>query len=430
MFFNNSKKELEEKNLALAEALEKIATLEKEYKEIIDKDKEIKLKQEALNALIQGIDQLTKEKSSLELVNQNMTKEIGLYEDQLEINAFGLYKPSFSFETSEQFKAEIEKIYEMQKQAIKDDTAVICEVQWTLDGNATAGNKMMNQYKKLMLFGFNGECDALIAKVKWNNAEKSKERIQKTYDNINKLVKAQHINISDEFLQLKIKELTLTHEYELKKYEEKEEQRVLREQMKEEEKAQKEFEKAQREAEIEEERFHRALEKAREELKKSTGETPEILLEQIKQLEQKLNEAHERKERAIAMAQLTKVGHIYIISNIGSFGENIYKIGMTRRLDPIDRIRELSDASVPFHFDIHAIIYSENAPQLETELHRYFSQRRLNQINTKKEFFNIHLDEIESFVISHTKAKIEFTKIAEAKEFRETKALMSIPISN
>jgi hypothetical protein len=121
---------------------------------------------------------------------------------------------------------------------------------------------------------------------------------------------------------------------------------------------------------------------------------------------------------------LTKVGHIYVISNLGSFGQDVYKIGMTRRLDPLDRVRELGDASVPFQFDIHAIIYSENAPQLEYELHKRFAERRLNRVNSKKEFFKVSLEEIEAFVKEHANAEIEFIKLAEAREYRETLAML------
>ena len=283
---------------------------------------------------------------------------------------------------------------------------------------------MTNQYKKLMLFAFNGECDGLIAKVKWNNASKTKERIIKAFETINKLGVTQNVFITEDFLKLKLEELALTYEYEQKKFEEKEEQRLIREQMREEEKAQKEFEKAQKEAEEEEKRFQKALEKAKAELEGANPINATALQEQIKELEQKLEAAHERKERAIAQAQLTKVGHIYVISNLGSFGEDVYKIGMTRRLDPLDRVRELGDASVPFQFDIHAIIYSENAPQLEYELHKKFADRRLNRVNNKKEFFKVSLEEIEAFVKEHANAEIEFTKLAEAREYRETLAML------
>lgn len=169
------------------------------------------------------------------------------------------------------------------------------------------------------------------------------------------------------------------------------------------------------------------MDKARKELGSASQNEVDELNSQISSLEKKLQEAHERKERAISMAQMTKVGHIYVISNIGAFGEDVVKIGMTRRLDPLDRVRELGDASVPFQFDVHAIIYSENAPQLENELHKKFNDRRLNRINNRKEFFKASLEEIEIFVKEHAGAEIEFTKVAEAREYRET-LIISNPI--
>ena len=129
------------------------------------------------------------------------------------------------------------------------------------------------------------------------------------------------------------------------------------------------------------------------------------------------------------MAQQTKRGHVYVISNIGSFGENIYKIGMTRRLDPMDRIRELGDASVPFPFDVHAIIFSEDAPSLENTLHKAFENKRVNLVNPRKEFFDVTLAEIEA-VVHENNASIQFTQIAEARDFRETKAIKNKHDSN
>ena len=124
----------------------------------------------------------------------------------------------------------------------------------------------------------------------------------------------------------------------------------------------------------------------------------------------------------MSMAQQTRRGHVYIISNIGSFGENVYKIGMTRRLDPMDRVRELGDASVPFPFDVHAIIFCEDAPTLEAKLHRALEQKRVNLINPRKEFFNVSLEEIENLVHEND-ATIEFTKLAEARDYRESMAI-------
>jgi len=397
---------------------------EAKYQPLIDKDREIEKRQ-------QDIDQLKLELAALNekyqfgiQVHSNLEKEIDLYQDTLEIGSYGLYQPQYSFDLPEQYKLELELNYSLQKALISREAAVVCHTEWSVGGSKAEGRKMTKHYMKLMLYAFNGECDGLIAKVKWNNASKTEERIRNAYMSINRLGESHNIRITSEYLQLKLKELALTYEYELKKQEEKEEQRRIREQMREEERAQKEFEKAQKEAEDEEKRYQKALEKAQKELGLASKEEMEALNQKIGDLEKHLQEAKEKKERALSLAQQTKVGHIYVISNIGSFGEDVYKIGMTRRLDPLDRIKELGDASVPFQFDIHAIIYSENAPQLEYELHKRFNEKRLNRINGRKEFFKISLEEIETFIKGHSSAEIQFTKLAEAKEFRETLNLL------
>lgn len=273
-----------------------------------------------------------------------------------------------------------------------------------------------------MVRAFNGESDAAIMKVKWNNVQKMEERIKKAFEAINKLGEPTKIAITEKYLQLKLDELHLAYEYQEKLYQEREEQRQIREQMREEEKAQRELEKAQKDAELEELRKEDALIKARRELEAATGEELNRLNEQVAKLEQQLEEAREKKERALSMAQQTKKGHIYVISNIGSFGEDVYKIGMTRRLEPMDRVKELGDASVPFEFDVHAIIYSENAPELENKLHRRFDDKRINMVNYKKEFFNVSLEEVAD-AVKEMHGDFEFTLIAEAKQYRETLAI-------
>lgn len=415
---------MKEKEEELETTLSKLFAYEQEFKDVIDKSSLLQAKMSSIKDAERKLEELnTTYQQGLNL-HKTLSNEIALYEDNLEISSFGLHKPLFSFDTSEKFKHELEINYEKQKQLIKDGSAVICHTEWTVGGSKVEGRKMTNQYKKLMLFAFNGECDGLISKVKWNNAAKTKEKINKSFDTINKLGVTQDVVITRDFLKLKLDELALTYEYEQKKYEEKEEQRLIREQMREEEKAQRELDKAQKEAEDEERRFQKALDKAKQELQGGNSLNSSLLEGQIKELERKLSEAHVKKERAIAQAQLTKVGHIYVISNVGSFGEDVYKIGMTRRLDPLDRVKELGDASVPFQFDVHAIIYSLNAPQLEYELHKKFSERRLNKVNHKKEFFRISLEEIEAFVKQHANAEIEFTKLAEAREYRETQSML------
>lgn len=421
---NKLRKTLLEKETALANSEQQLDTLTQRYAHVIDLDKTLDERRQEIITQKNELTALNDKYQGALKVYHDLEQQVKLYENNLEIIEYGLYKPVFDYTTSEQYKQQLEQNYDAQKALVKNDGAVVCPIEWEVSGSKAEGRKMTDKYKKLMLFAFNGECDGLIAKVKWNNATRIQERIRKSFDSINKLGASTKVSLTDAFLDLKLKELALTYELEQKLYEEKEEQRVIREQMREEEKAQKELERAQREAEDEEKRYQRAIEKVQKELGYAKNEEIEVLNHQMQFLQQQLEEAHQKKERALSMAQLTKVGHIYVISNIGSFGENVYKIGMTRRLDPADRVKELGDASVPFSFDVHAIIYSENAPQLERELHVQFAGRRLNRINQKKEFFRVTLDEIETFVNQHAGAEIAFTKMAEAREYRETLTML------
>ncbi|OJX00124.1 MAG: chromosome partitioning protein ParA [Bacteroidetes bacterium 43-93] len=381
-------------------------------------------KADELSRIQADIDSLNEKYVQSLSIYKKLEGEISAYENTLDLYEFGLYKPQFNFDHSEQYRLALEVNYDKQKICISNNLAIVCKTEWTVSGSVVEGRKLTRQYTKLMTYAFNGECDSLIAKVKWNNIDKTKERIIKAFENINKLGQVHNIQVTEAFLALKIEELSLTYEYELKKHEEKEEQRRIREQMKEEEKVRKEYERLQKEAEDEEARFKKAINKTQKELESASQSEVDELNKKIKDLEKSLLEAQEKKERAISLAQMTKVGHIYVISNHGSFGEDIYKIGMTRRIDPLDRVKELGDASVPFQFDVHAIIYSENAPQLEYDIHRKFASYRLNKVNNRKEFFRVSIDEIEQFVLAHTNAAIQFTKMAEAREFRQTQSLL------
>jgi multidrug efflux pump subunit AcrA (membrane-fusion protein) len=193
----------------------------------------------------------------------------------------------------------------------------------------------------------------------------------------------------------------------------------VRAEQREEERVQRELQKEQEEAEKDEAKYEKALEKARSELGAAIDAEREAMLARVQALEADLAAAHSRKERAMAQAQLTKMGHVYVISNIGAFGEGVLKIGLTRRLDPEERIKELGDASVPFPFDLHALIYSENAPALESELHNRFWERRLNWANDRKEFFTASLEEVNA-VLKELRLEASVLGVPEAREYRET----------
>jgi hypothetical protein len=380
-------------------------------------------------------EELVSLRSKCKVLDEDYQKALGLYtqlknetailESKLEYVDFGIYEPLYAFEKSDEYREEQKRIIQKQKELISADAAAICHTRWTVEGSIAKGRIMTNKNKKLLLRAFNGECDAQISKVKWNNYAVISERIDKTYERLNKLSESDHIYISKEYFKLKKEELQLEYEYQQKKYQEKEEARIINEERREEEKALRDYEKARRDAERDELYYSKALKKVQQEIENATGAKYESLLEKISYLEVELKEAIENKERAISMAQQTRRGYVYVISNIGSFGENIYKIGMTRRLDPVDRIRELSNASVPFKYDIHAMILSEDAPSLEYKLHAAFDKNKVNLINGRKEFFNVTLNEIEQKV-KEEGVEIEFTFIPEARDYRESISIKEI----
>lgn len=417
--------------------LEEIQALKSQlirFKSIFDIEAEVARQKKSLDQMISSKNsEIISIEDSLKTLNTNyqsaletykkLRKEVSIFESKLDLIEFGVYEPVYSFEKSDDYRVEQDKIIEKQKSMINADNAAICDFKWSVEGSEEKGKALVKVYKKLMLCAFNGECDVLIAKVKWNNVVQMKERMQKLFEAINRLGEKFKVYLNSQYLDLKKKELILEHEYQMKRQKEKEEMRAIQEELREEEKAKGEFEQAQKEAEKEEANYQKALDKARKEVELVTGEKQEKLQAQIEKLEQELKEAQEKKERALSMAQQTKRGHVYIISNIGSFGENVYKIGMTRRLEPEDRVKELGDASVPFQFDIHAMIYSDEAPTLEHELHKAFTNKKVNMLNYRKEFFNVTLDEIEQQV-KKIGLDAEFSRLPEAMEYRETLAIL------
>jgi hypothetical protein len=210
-----------------------------------------------------------------------------------------------------------------------------------------------------------------------------------------------------------------THEL---REQEREEQRRIKEQIREEEKARREYERAQKEAAKEEDVIRRAMERAQKEIAQATDSQRAKYEAQLQELALRLQAAEEKNQRALSMAQQTKRGHVYIISNVGSFGEEVFKIGLTRRLEPLDRIRELGDASVPFEFDVHALIVSDDAPALERSLHRHFLAAQLNKVNPRKEFFKASLSVIRAEV-EKLGIQANWTMVAAAAQFRESQAI-------
>ena len=414
------KKELQE--------IERLSNLLVKYQPIIDVELEKEKISQDIVGMKSGFAALDKDYQQSLAIYKKLVADVGLYESKLDFQEHGIYQPIYTFDGSFAFKHEQDLVIEKQKKMIKDGNATLSSIKWSVNGSEAKGRAKTGRFIKLILRAFNGECDALIHKVKWNNIVQFKERIAKSYETLNKIGENEGVSISKQYMELKLQELTLEHEHELRKYEEKVELRLAQTAIREEEQARKEYEIAQKEAEDEEKKYQKALSRLRIEFEVANSDKQMELKQQIMDLTTQLEEALIKKERAISMAQQTKRGHIYVVSNVGSFGENIFKIGMTRRLEPTDRIKELGDASVPFVFDTHAIIFSDDARDLERRLHLAFNHLRVNRINQRKEFFIVTLDEIESQVREFG-LNANFIRIPEAMEYRETKALHDLSSS-
>lgn len=297
---------------------------------------------------------------------------------------------------------------------IKEDKAALCDYV-EAERRETA--------VRFVTDAFNGKVDSILSKTKHDNYGTMKQQIEDAFALVNKNGKPfRNARITAEYLASRLEELKwAVRAYELKKLEQ-EEQRQIREQMREEERARREYEKAIAEAEKEEKMLQKAMAEARKHLESASQEERARYEQQLAELQEKLTIAEEKNKRAISMAQQTRSGHVYVISNIGSFGEDVYKIGMTRRLEPMDRVNELGDASVPFSFDVHAMIYSENAPTLEKTLHKKFIDNQINKVNPRKEFFNLGIADIKK-AVEDMDIDVHWTMVAEAREYNESKAL-------
>lgn len=339
-------------------------------------------------------------------------------ETAIEMQEFGIYEPCYEFANSSQYKDKLTEIRDQQKQLIKKDMACAGDATWTVNGNAAQGKKMVRDMQKLLLRAFNLECDNLIDSVRVSSFEKSLERIKTTSEQISKLGSIMNISIAPAYVTLKLKELALALDYQQKKQEEKEKLRELKEQQREEARVQKEIEEARTKLKKEKAHYSNALQSVVDQINKN-GETPE-LLEKKAELENQLSETEKAITNVDYREANKKAGYVYVISNIGAFGDNVFKIGMTRRLDPMERVVELGDASVPFLFDVHALIFTDDAPSLEAALHAAFEDKKVNKINPRREFFKVSLDEIKDVVNKNFDSTVEWIDIPEAEQYRQS----------
>ncbi len=424
---------IKEDNVRLKELLDKIGATE--AIEVSNRIDSLKKEEEQLfnknNAILEQIKQTERElndkkrtiaieiqQTELELVEKK--KQLISVDEELMFESFALYTPHYSFQNSEEYKNKLEEIRKKQKELIKSKSAATGNMNWTVNGSKSQGTKMVNDMIKLVLRSFNNECDYSIDKVKFNNIDKAEKRIESSFDTLNKLGIVMDVAISPLYRDLKFEELHLAHEYQQKKEQEKEEQRQLKEEMREQMKLEQEIRAAREKIQKEKKHYLKAINDIKERINLAATEIEKSeLIKKLTELEEASGKLDEEEKMIDYREQNAKAGYVYVISNIGSFGEDVYKIGMTRRLEPLDRIHELGDASVPFPFDIHALIFSDNAPELERKIQSHFRKGQLNKINDRKEFFQADISEIEKIIQENYDNVVDVVKIAPAEQYRE-----------
>lgn len=350
-------------------------------------------------------------------------KQLLSMDDDLLVQEFSLYRPTYQFTKSEEYKKRLDKIRQDQKEMIKGGYAVSGSDEWTVNGSKAEGRRMVKNMQKLLLRAFNSECDELIDKVKYSNYDLSVRRLNSAYESIEKLGERMNVAIMHCYYLSKLDELNLAFEYQQIQQQEKEERKEARAQAREAEKLAKEIAEQRKKIEKEEAHYLKALANIVKQLDNASLEEKADLLSKKIEISEHLEKIEKALKDIDYREANIKAGYVYIISNIGAFGEGIYKIGMTRRLDPLDRIDELSDASVPFNFDVHAMIFSDDAPGLESALHRAFEDRKVNMVNHRREFFRVSLDEIKEVVRKNYDKTVEFVDVPDAEQYRITEKM-------
>jgi uncharacterized small protein (DUF1192 family) len=358
-----------------------------------------------------GIADLTVRQQTLEQQVSELSDQVVVTEETAILQEVGVYEYRHPLSDAVAYQAELKRLKDLIKvMALKDGGAVLANTNWTVNGSAPKGRAMVRDYSKLVLRAYNAEADNLVRGLKPYKLESAIERLSKIAATISKLGKTMDIRISDQYHRLRIKELELTADYQEKRAEEKERERVERERLREERKVQEELARERARLEKEHQHYLNVLRRYEEQGAQEAIERTRASLGTIKK-------AIEDVDYRVANV---RAGYVYVISNVGAFGDGMIKVGLTRRLDPTERVRELGDASVPFKYDTHALVFSEDAVGLESEMHGRFADRRVNRVNKRREFFYATPSEVKNVLVELAGDLLEYTETAEAIEYRQS----------
>lgn len=321
----------------------------------------------------------------------------------------GIYKYRHPLDDAVAYKAQLKQAQDNIKALAKSGGAVSSMSNLTFNNSAREGAKLIRDLSKLMLRAYNSEADNIVRTLKPYTSASAISRLDKARESIAKLGRIIELRITDDYHRWRVYEIELTSDYLAKVEEEKERLKDERARQREEEKAMREFEAEKRRLEKERTHYESAIEKLREK-----GDEQEV-----SEMESKLADIEAAIKGVENREANIRAGYVYVVSNFGSFGEHVVKIGLTRRLDPMDRVRELGGASVPFNFDVHALIFSDDAVSLENNLHQCFAERRLNMVNIRREYFYATPQEVRDALIEiGGQQLLEFNEMPEAVDWR------------
>ena len=376
--------------------------IDNQNEEIYNLSNDKQKRTEEMSYILRSKDELDTIKSELKILNSKLIQKYYMFSN-------------YDYITSQDCKNELVLLKEKEKVLHQNEEDVWVQTR------ENESYKLRERVVRQILRNFNSECDNIMSNITVKNIDKERNKIQKSFHTLNKLYSIDGVALSKELLELKLEQITLMYTYELKHEQELEIQKAIKEQMMEEAKAQRELEEQKKKIEKDLQQHIGEVNRMMKYLQKTEIDAEkQLYMDKIKELEDKIKVLESDKETVLERVENAKAGFVYIISNIGSFGEGIYKIGMTRRLEPMDRVKELSSASVPFEFDVHAMIFSSDAPELENILHKHFADRAVNKVNPRKEFFKVDIDEIEKIVKENYNDTVQFTKIPIATEYRQS----------
>lgn len=332
--------------------------------------------------------------------------------DQHTLQDVGIYRYHHPLENAAAYKSRLRSLEGQIDSAIRDHRAILAADMFTFNGSLAQGRKLVGDLSKLMLRAYNAEADTCVRSLRSGNARTARKRLDSAVTAIERLGVIMEMRINPEYHALRVAEIELTADFQMKMQEEREQARQERQLLREQRRAEQELAAERQRLEKERAHYLTALATLRAQGNDSA----------VAELSGRLADI----EKAIAANDYRianiRAGYVYVISNIGAFGPNIIKIGMTRRLDPMDRVRELGDASVPFRYDVHALFFSEDAVALESELHKAFNERRVNFVNQRREFFFATPSEVRALLADRVGGLLEFTEEPTALEYFQSRS--------